>query len=334
MVSLKKIATECGVSITAVHYALNSPHRVSKEVRANILQTAHQLGYYKQKSTRDLTIGLVCEHFFNYFTGEYYDRIILGIQQRLGKLGIRFQIFDGLGVDYPQVSHINGFLVVGRSSPQTLKQLAEFGIPALLAGHPVRQDNLPAVFFDSAPAAADLLDYVISCGHRQIAFINGEPDADDVIWQQNLDAYRKVLDRNGLETPLNEVFQVRYDNMQTVEIAWNKILGHRTPFTCIICSDDLLAYFCYLNATKYRISIPDRISVTGFDHINLPRFLKPPHPRLTTVHVDRESLGSKAVDLLLEHLRRPLTTRWHTLPARLEVGDSVARIIPDQATKF
>jgi DNA-binding LacI/PurR family transcriptional regulator len=328
MVSLAEIAKKAGVSQTTVHYVLNDPHRISVSVREKVLKVVYELGYFKDKKVKLKNFGLVCENYADFYTGEYYDWIILGIQKRLSELKFQMQIFEGFEVDYAEVNHLNGIIFVGNTKQEYLDRARAYHLPFVVVAHPPSRDTAAlTVYLDNQQPCIDLLEYVVSCGHRHIAFMRGELGDNNIIDRNNLNAYTEVLAKQKLTASIKNVFPVSYSHIQESEIAWNAILNLKPKVTCIICSNDLLAYFCYQHAVKYNVRVPQDISITGYDGIFIPRHVGSLiKPKLTTVSVDRILLGKTGVDLLLEEIQKPLRKRIHMLPGELNIGDSVRRI--------
>ena len=94
-----------------------------------------------------------------------------------------------------------------------------------------------------------------------------------------------------------------------------------------MCSNDLFAYYTARILKKNNLSIPRDFSLTGFDGIAVPPYLKSPCPKLTSVFANRIKLGKQAVDYLLDLIQKPKTTpRAVSLETELRVGETVRRI--------
>jgi LacI family transcriptional regulator len=116
-----------------------------------------------------------------------------------------------------------------------------------------------------------------------------------------------------------------YENLQTVEIALNKLLKQNP--TAICCADDHIAYVAYQILKRWGLKVPEDISITGFDGITTPPYLPEPEPKLTTVYTDPVILGRTAVEQLKKIILQPQSaSQKHTvLPTSLRIGSSVKR---------
>jgi len=321
MATLKDIAQYCGVSVSAVCTAINHPHKISKELREKILAKARELNYFADKTLKVQKVLLILDNYKNHFYGEYYNDVIFGITQRLSELGLSFRILSDFNVDYTEIYDYNGIIFVGKTPDAFLAKAETYRMPYVLAGHPNANFSAPSIYQDSANGLQQLGSFIKSCGHKNIAVITGETNQNDIIWNEFMQAILGKFSQKNLT-----FYQADYSMVQTVEIAFTNVLQDKKK-TLILCSSDLLAYYVYRVARKYKVHIPGDISVTGFDGIFIPRFLDEPQPQLTTIITDRINLGGKAVDLLWQLLKEPKKVSLiNHLPMQIRIGHSVRRL--------
>ncbi|MDR1997132.1 MAG: LacI family transcriptional regulator [Candidatus Margulisbacteria bacterium] len=321
MATLKDIAQACNVSVSAVCTAINHPQKISKEVREKIINKARELHYFVDKTIKAQKVLLVFDNYKNYFYGEYYADVIFGITQRLSEQGIDFRILSDFRVDYAEIYDYSGLIFVGRAPDAFLERARKYKMPHVLAVNPNANYPTPAVYQDSAHGLAQLIEYVKSCGHKNIAVLTGETDHHDIVWNEFYSVLSGAFSKKNLM-----LYQADYGLVQSIEIAFSKFLRDRKK-TLLFCSNDLLAYYVYKAARKYGVNIPKDISVTGFDGISFPRFMAAPQPALTTVQADRTVIGSQVVDLLIQLLNDPRKVKLlNRLPMQICIGDSVRRL--------
>lgn len=327
MVTQKDIAKKCGVSISAVSAAFKRPQFLSRETREKILAAARELGYLLEKLELK-NIGLVFNNFPNHFFAEFYNEIIYGILKRLAELKLRCQIFDQIPQKYHEICDINGFLVVGNDSTSLAYKIQEYQFPYVLIDCTRRlaeEHNL--IYFDNFQGVKQLMEFIFSLNHHKIAIINGETDFQDLTWKNFSKAAKESFLRKKLSPKKLKLYQADYSRAQSVEIAINNILSEKRRPTCIVCTNDWIAYHVYQILDKYKISIPEDISVAGFDGITPPSFIKRSDPKLTTVYADRIRLGREAVDFLIDVLQNPQKkSRIISIETELMVGTSIKRL--------
>jgi DNA-binding LacI/PurR family transcriptional regulator len=325
MSKLKDIAKACNVSISTVSLAIHKPHRISREKKDEILRKAQELGYFSKNKTVTRVL-IVFKDFFKCYMGDYYNSVIYGILEVLHKENITIQILSNFDVAYEQIYENNGIIFVGKVPPEFLASALNFKMPFVLCGHPDDQNKYPAVHFDVQKGLHELLDYLISSGHKKIGQIVGQASHEDFFYKTLVGTFQETMSHNQLSGAEKMITTCDYDNLQTVEIALNKLLKQNP--TAICCADDHIAYISYNILKRWNIKIPDDISLTGFDDIRLSSFLEPPRPSLTTVSSDPINLGRTAVSQLKKMILSPNSSgqKHIILPVHLKIGASVKRI--------
>jgi DNA-binding LacI/PurR family transcriptional regulator len=325
-VTLKDIATHCAVSVTAVSAAFKRPQQISKALREKILETARELGYFPKTELK--TIGLVFANFYNHFFGEVYNEVIYGILAGAAELGLNVRILNNLKVDYQELYDINAYLIVGNDSAAHLDEVRRARRPFVCAACTKSQAvDTRRVFYDCYAGVRDLTKFICNCGHKHIAIINGESDPQDIYWQSFRRAVQDVFSQNNLPLRNIRVAQASYQNIETVEIALNEILSAKIKPTCILCTNDLFAYYTYALLKRYGLKVPRDISVTGYDDIATPYYLEQPKPQLATISAPRIALGQQALNFLVNILQgQKDLPKDIILDTKFKVGKSVARI--------
>ncbi len=135
----------------------------------------------------------------------------------------------------------------------------------------------------------------MSRGHREIAIVGTAPDAFPGIRERRL-GYEQALSEGGLTPHFVDV--PYYDHERAAAAAVQYVLAN-PEVTAIFCANDLVAITFLQVARPAGISVPDRISVMGFDDIDLAHIIA---PALTTMAVDKPGMGRLAVTLLLHQL--------------------------------
>lgn len=327
MVTQKDIAKKCKVSISAVSAAFKRPRLLSRETREKILAAAAETGYLTQRLELK-NIGLVFNDFKNHFFAEFYAEIIYGILERLSELKLRIQIFNGVPEKYQEICDINGFLVIGNNSSPLAYYIQKYRFPYVLVDCTRKlsgEHNL--IYFDNLAGVKQLTEFILNSNHKRIAIINGETDQEDLSWNKFKQGVEEIFKKKKLPLKKLKIYQADYGNIQTLEIAINNILSEPKMPTCIMCSNDWFAYHAYKIFEKYKVKIPEDISIAGFDGITVPSFVKAPHPKLTTVFSDRIRLGREAADFLIDILQNPQKKpRIIGMETELRIGNSVRRL--------
>ena len=163
-------------------------------------------------------------------------------------------------------------------------------------------DNRMVVLSDNVRGMKDLLTYVYQMGHRRIAYIHG---ADSAVTQSRLSSFYRTAYDLGLEVPDEYVLEAPYRNTDETYAKTLQLLDLPNPPTCILYPDDF-ASFGGVNAIRSRrLSIPEDVSVAGYDGIRIGRHLE---PKLTTLRQDTDRIGRLAAGKLVDMIEHPKTT--------------------------
>ncbi|MFC1478655.1 LacI family DNA-binding transcriptional regulator [Candidatus Margulisiibacteriota bacterium] len=321
MSTLKDIAKKCGVSTAAVSLALNHPQKISREVREKIYAAIKETGYYKPKDSIN-RIGVVFNGFRNFYSVEFYNEVIYGVLQKCADLKIDVRIMDHFDVEYSDIHDRQGFVFVGRVPDSFIANALKFKMPFVNAGHPSRSfPDIPCVYYERAEYTKVLVEFLLNCGHKNIALLTS---GNEIIDEEVLTTFAKVNPYFKEEF----VFEADVYQIDTAEVILNKLLSFAPKITAVMCTTDLVAYLLYMLADKYKIKIPEDISVTGYDGITLPRFLPNPQPRLATVCTDPAEVGRQSVELLYSMaLNLPVESEIIKLSGVFRPGNSVSRIV-------
>lgn len=184
--------------------------------------------------------------------------------------------------------------------------------PALQA---VRASGIPMVFLDRLPPSSIQADFVgsdnagsarravqhlISLGHRRIGILSNIDKVSSVLAREA--GYRKALRDNGVEPCAEYSFEVQTDEIESVYDALKKMLSLAEPPTAIFGINDHIALQAHTALTSLGVSIPDQMSVLGFD--GLLRWV-PGGGYLTSAWQEFEYIGQTAAELVLERMESP-----------------------------
>lgn len=333
-VTLKDIAKECGISFSAVSKALKDSPEIGEKTIKLVKETAERLGYHPNAAARTLRtkrsydIGVIFEDI----TGsglqhQYFARIFDAINVAANNAGynITFLNFNKKSRTYlAQAENRNCDGVIIASA-----QFERPDIQALLAS------NIPicaldyndggkhsAVLSDHTEGIRQLTEFAISQGHKNLAYIHGEPTN---ITQKRIDTFLSVTAKHGIQIPERNIREGKYHDPASSAIETEIILDQQDSPTCIFYPDDFAALGGIRILSALGITPGRNISIAGYDGIFLSSLLTPP---LTTYEQNAKQIGQNLVALLLEHIENSGTFRPVTISVsgKFIQGKSIAKI--------
>ncbi|WGT64407.1 LacI family DNA-binding transcriptional regulator [Variovorax paradoxus] len=327
--SIQSVAAKAGVSVATVSRAFNFPNKVTPATRELVERVARELQYVPNASARTLrtqrsrALGVVLPTLLN----PTFAECLQGIARAAIAGGYAIiPVTTGYQLDEEEravhlllAGNVDGLILVV-SNPSTSAALARLrngGTPYVLAYN--RHPDHPCVTVDGEAAVADAVARLVLLGHRRIAMVSGTLTASDRA-QQRYRGYQKGMADAGLDAPpLIEVPFVE----SAVGAVVNVLQADGRP-TALVCSNDLLAIRSIRAAHLSGLSVPDDLSVVGFDGIALGEDLT---PALTTVAQPNSDIGRRSVELLIQAMAGGATLQAGAsllLPCFFRDGESCA----------
>ncbi|MDR6716459.1 MULTISPECIES: LacI family DNA-binding transcriptional regulator [unclassified Paenibacillus] len=318
-VTMQQIADAAGVSKFAVSRALTGKPGVSEHTREMIVRTAGQLGYFrtepkrypgetqisaemKPEAERQGTILILFPNIRSQNRSSlYWGPVFDGISERLNEKGM-----DILTLTEPSSDRmfsvlnpeaISGVITVGTISTSVLLEIYRLRIPLVMVDHEDPAIYADSVFTDNIKCMKELVNMLVGKGYRRFQFAGQLPDAAS--FRERWLGYRTVLEEKQLEGEQQEgLLGPEYDQIRR-SIAEMEL--EDIP-EVIVCANDHTAVIVIQALQSRGIQVPERCAVTGFDNTQTDE------PILASVHINKENLGTRAVDQLLwriKHLDEP-----------------------------
>ncbi|MEM9428287.1 MAG: LacI family DNA-binding transcriptional regulator [Pseudomonadota bacterium] len=301
--TLEDVARLAGVSTATVSRVLNTPDLVRAETRDRVRAVVDQLGYTPHFGGRALairrtnTVGAIIPTMEN----AIFARGLQALQTRLAARGVTLLVatsdFDPIQEEEQihalLARGVDGLVLIGEArGADTYAFLARREVPVVLLWSHREGCLWTSVGFDNHRAAAEMAALVVASGHRRVAMVAGVTAGNDRA-AARVDGVRAALAAHGAPAP--RVVEAAY-SIEAGRTAATTLLTQDPAPSAIICGNDVLAAGVYIAARDLGLRIPDDISVTGFDDIDLATVLDPP---LTTVHVPHRRMGQAAAEVLL-----------------------------------
>ena len=326
-ITMNEIAEKLGVSSATVSRALSGKaDSASAETRKAVLEIAEKYGYRKRKTIGKSVAFIIDKDLFN-LSAQFYTQIISSVEEGLVKEKHYFHLVI-IERDSFDLSKINinfkdlvGVILVGVYHDDFVLKLKDIGIPMVLVDYFIPTEDLPAVLIDNTDGIIKACKYLSDEGHKRVAYISGIDEETST--QERLYGYIRALDLFGFDKDKNLVIKNIPGRINSAFKAMERILDNNNHPTAVVAYNDIIAIGA-MEAIKQRgLSVPEDISVIGFDDIRLASEVRPP---LTTLHVPKRTLGTLAVRKLFDLIKskdNPVTKVL--LPARLVIRKSTAK---------
>ncbi len=306
--TLADVARHANVSTATVSRCLNSPDQVIEKTRERVLKAVRELGYAPNFGARALaakqtnTFGVVIPTMDN----AVFARGVQAFQEELGRHGKTLLIASSSYQTELEEEQIHALVARGADAllligydrnPDLYEFLDKRGVPALIAWSYDPAQQRPAIGFDNKLAMAALTRLAIEKGHRNIACISA-PMADNDRARSRVAGIRLAMREARLEHEQLTLVETPY-SIENGESALRQILAEAPGTSAVMCVNDVLAIGALRAAREIGLRVPQELSITGFDDLEIARLSD---PALTTVHVPHREMGRRAAGMLIQML--------------------------------
>ena len=332
-VTIRDVASKCGLSVSTVSKAFNNYADISIETKEAVLAAAAEIVYHPNaiarmlKTNRSSNIGVVFSEdmerglthtFFasllNAFKRESerngYD--ITFINHNIGKSGMSF-------LEHCRYRNVDGVCLACTNfySPEIV-ELMSSGIPLVNIDHP--SEGHGCVLSNNADGIRQLVKHAYDLGHRRIAYLYGQ---EAYVTSRRLESFFRATQDLGLKIPAEYVIQTRYDDPITCAEYVRKLMELPVPPTFILAPDDHSALGALSTLEGMGLRVPQDVSLAGFDGGDIGQLLR---PRLTTIAQNTDEMGRLAAEMLIRAIEEGEIEDPRVVPVQLLVGESTGPV--------
>jgi len=327
--TLADIAEIAGVSLATVSKVLNGRTGVSETRRDQILAILEEQGYRRRGAGGRHRAGLI-DIVLRGIDTLWATQILVGAQEEAARAGVGLVVTPTHGrtmgnrhwITSLAQRHSDGIvLVVSRLQIGVDQELSKLGIPYVFVDPiGIPDQDVPVIAATNFEGGLEATEHLLGLGHRRIGIVTG--DRGLACSQERLAGYKQALAHEDI--PIDEDL-ICFGNFQ-VEGGYAgaaRLLKLPDPPTAIFAGSDLQAYGVYQAAKAAGLSIPEDLSVIGFDDVPLCQWVS---PNLTTIRQPLHEMAREATRILVEMAYRGIEPprKKIELPTSLVVRESTA----------
>ncbi len=314
MATIRDVAAKAGVNPSTVSRVFSGKVKISPQTQRRVLAAANALGFQPHAIARSLsvrrtnTIAMVVPHIYDgYFDDSFFPQIMRGLLQAAYPLDFRVlisgsnshtdvitQTFQLLGS-----RQADGIVVLSnRLDVDTVGALVAQGAPFVVVGKPpAHYTDINWIDADNEACTARVIHHLIQQGHRQIAFVGGDPAV--AVTRERLLGYQQAMQAAGLsqdEQWIDYGYFAEAGGYKAVERMLP--LGKAAP-TAYYAANDLMAVGILRALRAHHIAVPRQVSVIGTNDSAEAMHVV---PALTTLRVPYAEMGAIAASILIESI--------------------------------
>ena len=304
--TLEDVARAAGVSTATVSRCLNEKEKVSPRTLSKVMKAVDALGYtpnYNARAMaarRSFTIGAIIPTMEN----AIFARGVQAFQETLHEMGYNLLVSSSAYQPELEAEQIralvargaDGLLLIGYARDASIYEYLERrGVPTVLAWSLEADEIHACVGFDNRASMRPLADHVLGLGHKRLGVISGMIEGNDRA-KGRLAGIKDSWEAHGYDLSDLNVIETPYE-IENGAAAFEALMQSDPAPTAVMCGNDVLAIGALSKARELGIKVPEDVSITGFDDIEIARHVTPP---VTTVHVPHREMGRRAAQLLVD----------------------------------
>lgn len=308
--NISDIAKLAGVSPSAVSRYLNNGY-LSEEKKSAIAKVIKETGYIPSSQAQTLRtkktklIGVIIPKI----DSDSISQVVAGISEVLSSHGYQMLLANTENQNEKEFEFINtfsqhmvdGIILLGTIlTPKHRTLFKSLNFPVVVLGQ--LSDHASSIYHDDYLAAVTVTEYMIEKGHKKIGYL-GVTDKDFAVGKQRKQGF--------LDTMSKYDFPVSEKCIQTgsfyIENGYNNtplLLEACPDLDAIVCATDTIALGAIKYLNEHKISIPEKVAVSGFGDSKASSILS---PSLTTIHFYYRECGIEGAKILLEKISNPNT---------------------------
>ena len=336
MITIKEIAKQLNMSTTTVSNVIHGKTgEVSEETTKIVQDFLKKVDYVPNINARNLAqneskiIGLAlkarADKYENLIMDPFVSVLIGGVEETIRNAGYFMMLY--ISSDTTEIMrhvstwNVDGLILFGMLNDDGIRVSEKYKKPIVCIDTYSIEGlkHFTNVGLDDEQGTYDMVTYLISQGHRKIAFLSDNMNGVDLA---RLNGYKKALKDNNIKYSDSNFLKIR-PKSDEVEYSLEEICRKARDFTAIMCVSDLYAITLMAALEDRGISVPNDISIVGFDDNMLGQLHR---PALTTVHQDVKEKGIVAARTLLQQLNNQKTPNQILLPTHLVIRDTVKKL--------
>lgn len=335
-VSIKEVAKLAGVSIATVSRCINNPEKVTEKTRLKVQDAIVQTGYLPNTLARSFRRGrtnMVVVVLPSIGTPFFAD-VMHGIRTAARATGYSILIDETNGntITADEIGAMvvskqaDGIILLASLSPfgtEVVSAKSRRTLPIVIGCETMSPElsHFPAVHIDNVSAATEATNYLISNGHKRVAMIYGLESS--LLTKDREFGYRAAMKKARL--PIEEGWVVEGQlTIDGARKATRNLLNHKHRPTAIFCANDEMAIGSLHEIKAAGLSVPEDISIIGFDDILYSEVMDPP---LTTISQPAEEIGERVMYRLCREIEegQQSDNKPEIVPHKLVIRQSVAQ---------
>lgn len=333
--TIKDIAKECGCAIGTVSRVMNNHPDVSEKTRQKVLEVVNKHGFVlnqnaKQLKAQDNKTLLI---FVGGTSSVLLTSILEKIQQQLTShdYNTRVIVLDEYENECEVATRMFfeqkpvGIIFLGGWPEHFREDFEKIKCPCVLISSYAGDtdfDNLSSICTNDFEGSKCAAAYLIKKGHRKIGAIGGDVSTSDLSTVR-YNGFLEALKESGVSFNAEKSYAVAKYSFESGFDAARRLLEKDPDITAIFCMSDVMAIGAIRYLKNIGRSVPDDISIIGYDGISLADYYC---PKLTTIKQLDNDLAKIGLGTILDAIEKKAPSKHQLIPFEFIEGESVKQL--------
>ncbi|RKY33541.1 MAG: hypothetical protein DRP68_02035 [Candidatus Omnitrophota bacterium] len=325
-VTINEVARQAGVSIATVSRFLSNPFSVKEKNRKKLEKVIKKLHYQPFVYARKLAggklgvYGLIIPGYEGIFNSFYALELIKGVGFSLERKNIDLYLHIFWTKDRFNISLVDGVIFADViANQEQLKRILKEKLPCVVINKKVEELDVSFVAVDNFRGAYQATEYLITQRHKRIAHLAGDLRVQCA--QERIEGYKSALIENKIKVSDKYIKVANFSYLEARRCL-EELFDTSSPPTAVFAASDEMAEEVLNFANRYKIKIPEQLSVIGFD--DNPLCIQG-EIKLSTVRQPLKEMASLGVDVLKEQIeKKKENIKRLVLSPQLIIRESVA----------
>ncbi len=331
--TIKDIARLANVSVSTVSRVLNDATDVNEKTRQNIKDIIEKVKYNPNpaamalvnRKTKYVGVAIPSIHHSS------ISKTVQGIMRVLHEEGYDVILFD---FDYDESNAlekryyetldqkmIDGLIMITSVADDKDILITSNKVPTVLVERSIPESDITSIIVDENSAMLQIVDYLLRMGHQRIGFINGEKGTSSA--DRRLKSFEWAMKKRNLVVDADCVRHTKW-SLHGGKDAFIELMSRQCQCTALVFASDQMALGAIGGAYEMQISVPEDISIVGFDNYEEGMVTNPP---LTTMDYPSVEIGEIAARSVLEKIYDDQAeAKQYVLPLDILIRHSVKDI--------
>lgn len=291
-----------GVSTATISRTFSNPKVVREDTRRRVFEAAEVLHYSPNAIARamarqrtDKIAFLICKKYAS-ILDEFYAGICNGILQATNRS--EYQLLVSTAEDWiaaagtAKCKQVEGVILGGNAESELVSEFQSQNIAVVLVNNRMRGFDLPSVISDEYDSVKQVVEYLLSRGHRKIGMLAGR--FSPYISSARYSAFLDVMKLYGIPIEARNI-RMCDASLPGAIAAATELLDQKDPPTAVFGANDMIAVGVIKAALRLGMQVPGDVAVAGCDDSTVCTVTE---PELTSIHINCRRMGELAVEKL------------------------------------